>query len=213
MLEKIKQRMKAKKLKKILNKKEPEPLPKPEPPEEEAPPEEPKPVSMADKIDKINEQLELITKKKKIETKFKKKRFKIPYKVRSQLKKGILKNKVQVMLIQRNSTIKGTVGEIKNGMLVLGKDLIHDCPMDCIGLWNGKIPTVILPEWDLKPLSLSSMYRDAIDNKRLADPQRIIIRTMAMKEALQGRTLQGKQILWIIIISAIVFGVLFMGGK
>ena len=126
----------------------------------------------------ITKKLCVLTKETKVKYKLKKKNFRLPLKVKSQLKKLAMKNKVQVMLIQNNRNIKPTIGELKNGMLILDSYTIHDCPLDCVGLWNGKIPTIILPEWDLKPLSLSKLHQEAIDENRLSYPKKIILRAM-----------------------------------
>ena len=128
----------------------------------------------------------------------KKKKFKLPYRIKSQLKKLAMKNKVQVMLIQNNRNIKPTIGELKNGMLILDDETIHDCPVDCVGLWNGKFPTVILPEWDLKPLSLGEIYQDAMDNGRSSYAQKIILRALEYKESLAGgKKIPGKTFIWL----------------
>lgn len=181
---------------------------------EEEPQEEetPKKGGLASQVRELNEKIDIIAQTKKQERKFKKKQFKLPFQVKSQLKKLALKHKVQVMLLQRNRNIKPTIGEIKDGMLIIDKQTIHDCPMDCVGLWNGKIPTVILPEWDLEPLSLSKLYKDTLENKRLSDPQKIIIRQLEFKESLMPKKISVKGIVIAIVITVIVLAVMWGGG-
>lgn len=186
------------------------PLRKKEPVVEEVEKEEKK-AGISDRLSDIDEKLDMITQTKKVEKRLKKKQFKIPFKVRSQLKKLALKNKVQVMLLQRTRNIKPTIGEIKEGMLLVG-DKIHDCSAHAVWLWNGKYPTVIVPEWDLKPITPEDLYEEAVEHKRLADPQTIMIRAMEFRESLAPKKLSSKTIIFILIGGIIVFYVLFSQG-
>ena len=176
-------------------------------------PEEPKEVKtgLSNQIKEISEKLDNITQEKVVKEKLKKKTFKLPYKVKSQLRKLALKSKVQVLLLQNNGNIKPIIATIKDGMLIIGEKFYDGNPKG-LWFWNGKFPTMIVPEWDLRPLSRESLYNDAAANKRLSDPQTIIIRAMEMKEALQGKTISSK--VWIFggIGAIIVFYVLFAGG-
>lgn len=223
------------KLKKIFKKKIKvkltEPIPKLEPQEEQQKqetsiekPTEKKPTGINKKLEDISEQLDLITQKSMIEKRYKKKTFKLPSKVKSKLKKLAVKNKAQVILLQENMNIKPTIGEIKNGMLIIGEYI-----GEAVGvwLWNGKFPTYIVPEWDLKPLSKDSidgmrgistiskeeLMNDTIDNNRLSYPEQIIIRAMELKEGMMGqKKLSGKAVIWIMIGLAVIGYVLFGGG-
>ena len=177
------------------------------------PKEEPKekPVGLGDRVDEINEKLDLITQQKTVERKLKKKTFRLPFRVKSQLKKLALKSKVQVLLLQNNGNIKPTIAEIKNGMLIIG-DKLYDGSPTALWFWNGKFPTMIVAEWDLRPVTREYLYHDAVANKRLSDPQTIIIRGMELKEILQGKGMGGKSIIWIIIGGIVIFYILFAGG-
>jgi len=167
--------------------------------------------SLTDKVDELNEKIDLIVGARAKDEK--KLNFKIPFSVKSKLKTIAKKSKVQVMLLQNNRNIKTTIGEIKEGMLIVG-DKIHNGSSDFIWLWNGKIPTVLVPEWDLEPIMPSKLHQDAVENNRLIDPQTIMIRSIEYKESLMsGGKMSGKMIIWIILGIAAVIGIMFMGGK
>jgi len=170
-----------------------------------------KETGLKSKIEEINEKLNRITQETKTKDELKKKAFKLPFRVKSQLKKLALKNKVQVILLQNNRNIKTTIGELKDGMLLVG-DKIYDGSTSGIWLWNGKFPTAIVPEWDLKPLTPEGLLSEATENKRLANPQSIIIRAIEFKESLQPKQIAGKTMIWLLIGGVIVFYVLFAGG-
>jgi len=170
-----------------------------------------KPTGLKSQLADITEKLNKITMEKQTTEQLKKKSFKMPFKVKSQLKKLAKKSKVQVILLQNNRNIKPTIGEIKNGMLVIGEK-IYDGSSDGIWLWNGKFPTALVAEWDLKPLTPELLYEDTLKHKRLADPQTIMIRAFELKESMQPNKLGGKTLIFILVAGVIVFYVLFAGG-
>ncbi len=179
------------------------------------PPIKEKKQGITQKLDDLNEKLDIITQKKKVDKELKKKNFKLPFKVKSQLKKLATQNKVQVMLLQRNLNIKPTTGELKDGMLLIGEGKnvrIHNGSVDFMWLWNGKIPTVILPEWDLNPIRAGKLYDETVKANRIAEPQQIMIRAMEFKEAMQPQKLTSKAMIWIFIGVAVVGYALFAGG-
>ena len=175
-------------------------------------------------IKELNEKIDLISETKKAEKKFKKKRTKLPAKVKSKLKKLAVKNKAMVLLLRGTKGIEPVIGEIKAGMLLVG-DMVADAAVDGVWLWRGKYPTYILPEWDLKPLSKESinemrqplganeMYKDTLENKRLSYPQQIILRAMEAKENLMLKAKTNvKGIIITIVVVIVVMGILFGGG-
>lgn len=171
---------------------------------------EPKKTGLKSQIDDLNDKLSMILGKES--KKIKKKSFKLPFGVKKELKKLAKKNKVQVLLLQENKNIKPTIGEIKEGMLFVG-DKIHDGSADIVWLWNGKFPTTIVKEWDLKPLTPTQLYEETLRDKSIAYPQTIMIRAMELKEVLQkGSKLSGKMLIWLLIGGVIVFYVLFGPG-
>lgn len=194
--------------------------------QEETTEESPKKKGLIGQIQELNEKIDIISDKKKQEKKLKKKKFKVPFKVKSQLKKLAVRNKVQVMLLQRTRNIKPVIGEIRDGMLLI-KDMIYDGSVDSTWLWNGKYPTHIVPEWDLKPLtpdgieemkrtstmSAQDLYNYCIKFGRLAVPGKIIIRAIEAKQnaMLKGKA-NAKTIILTIVIVIIIMAVLFGGG-
>jgi len=171
----------------------------------------PEPTSLKEQLTAVNEKLDNLTQENKTKKDIKKKAFRLPFRVKSQLKKLALKNKVQIILLQNNGNLKPTIAEIKSGMVMVG-DKIYDGNPKGIWLWNGKFPTMIIPEWDLRPINRENLYNDAVEKKSLADPQTLIIRGMEFKESLQPKGLGGKTLIWIGIGGIVVFYVLFAGG-
>jgi len=188
--------------------------------------EEPK-KGLVGQLKEIRETLDIISDKKKQVKKLKKKKFKIPFKVKSQLKKLAVKDKVQVLLLQRTRNIKPVIGEIRDGMLMI-KDMIYNGSVDSTWLWNGKYPTHLVPEWDLQPLtpdgieemkrtstmSAQELMNYCIKFGRSAVPGKIIIRAIEAKQnmMLSGSKASMKTIIITIVIVIIVMAVLFGGG-
>ncbi|KKL26645.1 hypothetical protein LCGC14_2393200 [marine sediment metagenome] len=171
-----------------------------------------KPEGLKDQIAEMSEQIDRLTGEDRLKKKLKKKQFKLPAKVRSQLKKLAIKNKVQVILLQNNRNIKPTIGEIKNGMLNIGGK-IYNGASDFVWLWNGKFPTVLVAEWDINPISGSRLLDVAAQNKSWSDPQAIIIRAIEFKESLNvGSKMSGKMMVWVGIGALVVLYVLFAGS-
>ena len=177
-------------------------------------------------IQELNEKIDIISEKGKQEKKLKKKKFKLPFQVKSQLKKLAVKDKVQVMLLQRTRNIKPVIGDIKDGMLII-KDMVYNGAVDATWLWNGKIPTMIVPEWDLKPLTpdgieemkeTSTMSAQNLANYcanfgRSSVPGKIIIRAIEAKQNQMLTTkVSTKGIILAVVVTLIIAAVLFGGG-
>ncbi len=193
--------------------------------ETEQPKEEPKKKGLVGQLAELNEKIDIISQKGKQEKKLKKKSFKLPFTVKSQLKKLAVKNKVQVMLLQRTRNILPVVGEIRDGMLIVG-DNIFEGAVNYTWLWRGKYPTFIVPEWDLSPISkegidkmrgrpleAGEMLKDTRDNQRSSEPQKIILRAIEAKEnlMLKGKV-SSKAIILAVVVTLIIAAVLFGGG-
>ncbi len=207
----------------FLKKKEGKPEEKQEIPEEEP---EPRKKGLVGQLNEIKETLDVISQKDKQVKKLKKKKFKLPFKVKSQLKKLAVKDKVQVILLQRTKNIKPIIGDLKDGMLLV-KGMVYNGSVDATWLWNGKIPTMIVPEWDLKPLtpegieemkatsalSPQELMAYCLKFGRLSVPGKIIIR---MVEAKANQMLTGKAnmktIILVVVITLIIAAVLFSSG-
>lgn len=188
-----------------------------EPQPEEKPQEEKKELSLRESIEELGNKVEEMAGKKEVDEKFKKKSFKVKGRVKAQLKRGLLKNKVQVLLLRMNKTILPTIGEFKLGWLIV-KGLEGDVRVgedDVIWNWNGKTPTAIVPEWDLRPLTRAGLIKDCVDNKRLSSPAEIIIRKIEATEAMakEKKKMDTKTIIILFVIVAAAMYVFFGGGK
>ncbi len=194
--------------------------------EEEEPKVETPKKGLVGQLKELNEKIDIISDKKNQEKKLKKKKFKVPFQIKNQLKKLAVKGKVQVMLLQRTRNIKPVIGELRDGMLLI-KDMIYNGGVDSTWLWDGKIPTMIVPEWDLQPLTPDGIeemkHTSTMSAQELASyctklgrssvPGKIIIRAI---EAKQNLMLTGKAniktIIITIVIVIIIMAVLFSGG-
>ena len=85
--------------------------------EEEINTEEKKQKTIREEIADMNEKLSFMSEKDK--KKFKDKTAKVPWKVRSQLKKLAIKNKIMCIVLMRTKAIKTTVGEFSENSFVL----------------------------------------------------------------------------------------------
>ena len=209
----------------FLKKKEPEKEIKEETKEEETEEELPK-KGLVGQLKEIRESLDIISQKNKQQEKLKKKKFKLPFKVKSQLKKLAVKDKVQVILLQRTRNIKPVIGDLRDGMLLV-KGMVYNGAVDATWLWNGKIPTMIVPEWDLQPItpqgidemkqtspmSAQELMNYCLKFGRLAVPGKIIIRMVEAKANMMlGAKANMKAIIITIVIVIIIMAVLFSGG-
>lgn len=177
------------------------------------PPEARKNLSLSSKLEELDEKLDTIAGLKGADKEFKKKSFKIPFKVKSQLKKGLLKNKIQVLLLRMNKTILPTIGEFKLGQLTIGEN-VWTGEEDIIWNWNGKVPTAIVPEWDLTPLTRGALIKECVEGNRSAAASDIIIRKMAATDAMaqEKKKMDFKMLIWIFIIGAAGLWIMFGGG-
>ncbi len=171
---------------------------------------EQKPMGIRDQLKDISDKMNLIADTKGY--KLKKKGFKIPGKVKSatrNLKKLAEKGKIQVLLLKLDGSIMLTIGVMQSGMLMVG-DYIHNGQGNIIWRWNGKIPTAIVPEWDLQPVTIDTLTKTTEELKSFIFPEKIIIRAMELKEALQtSKAPSAKAIIWIVIILGVAGYILF----
>ena len=173
----------------------------------ESKPSEDKKIGLTQRLSEIDEKLDIITQKKKLE---KLKPFRLPFRVRSQLKNLAKKNKLLVFMLKQDRTIQPFTAKVQDNILFIG-DKMHNCSTDFIYLWQGKTPAIVLPEWDLNPIGTKDYY-DAVKDGRLIDPQTRIIQAMEYKENLQPKKMSGNMIIWIIIGIIAFIGIFMMGG-
>ena len=168
--------------------------------------------TLRDDVNDMKEMLNIISKKQKVTDKSKKKHFKLPSSVKSKLKKLAKSNMTQVLLLQANGNLKPTTAEIKNGMVLLNGKAYNGSPM-YRWLWNGKYPTFIIPEWDINPIAAAELHKQAVEDKRIIDPQTFLIRAMQHAEV-EGMTEKKKlsSKAWIIIgVVAVVLAYVLFG--
>ena len=166
--------------------------------------------------EKINRMLDIIAEPER--KKAKKKSFDLPAKYRTAAKSFIKNNKILVLYLKLGKGIEPVIGQIQDGMVRVN-DIDHSADPDAIWLWKGKIPTMIIPEWDLqpiggnpKPLTVPELYADAEKNQRLNHPQRIIIRAIQGAQLAASKKMGGRAMIWIIIGGIAVVYLLFGGA-
>lgn len=128
--------------------------------------------SLTERLAKIEEVIDSGNNKKKKEKVVKFKR----------ISNAKLKNNyVLVILLKTNKQVEARVLPIKDNLIYLkDNETFHIASTDFVMRYK-KLPMIILPEWDLKPLSVDELMGKAIQDKSLAFPQKIIIQ--AMKQA------------------------------
>ena len=137
--------------------------------------------------------------------------FKLPSSVRMKAKASIKKNKILVISLGVNRNISAKFGELKDGLLILDDESYHCGGPDFVFLWKGKFPCMVVPEWDLNPIGTKDYY-DAVADGRSTAPINTIIRAYESKEADQGKKLNSKVLIGIIIGGIVVAYILFAGG-
>ena len=156
---------------------------------------------ISDKLDKLIEHFDA-------EKKEKDKKIKLPKLSGRKLKK----NFVLAMILRTNKEVEIRPVKIEDNMIYLKDNQTYHLALAdfVLNLKTKKLgkryPFIILPEWDLKPISIDELQGKSIDANRLAMPQKIIIQ--AMKQAQIEKKKGGmKGILIIIgIIAAIAVG-------
>lgn len=121
--------------------------------------------------------------------KFRKKSFRFPFKVKRHtrnLKKMMHKNKVQVILLKSTGAIEPTVGEINTGRLIIGNNYWNAAD-SIIWHWMNKVPTAVVCDWDMQPVTKNRLMQDTDELKTWLHPQTIIIRAIEAKEALEAK--------------------------
>ncbi len=174
-----------------------------------------KPKSLMGQMGEMNEKLKAISELEK--TKEKKKNFKMPFYVKSKvrnLKKMMEKNLIQVIMLKSTGALQATIGEINAGRLIVGESFWNAAD-DIIWLWGGKIPTAIICDWDMQPLTKRRLMEETEVLATWLHPQTIGIRAMVAKIAddqITGKKV--KPVVWIFFgVIALVIYYVFMGGS
>jgi len=161
----------------------------------------------------INNQMnEILLAFEKQGLKGKKKRFVLPGKIKTNIKKFHKKNKIMVFLLREGKGMIVQITEMFKGMIFINGDW-HSVPEQAIFWYENKYPAIILPEWDLQALIPDKLYEEAIKNKRIVAPQSIILRALKLEETKMkaGGFLGGKGFIWIIIGIGLLLYLIFGG--
>ena len=172
------------------------------------------PKSMMEEITEVKESLKALAPINKTDDK--KKKFKLPLNVKRQtknLKKLMMKNKVQVIMLKLTGAMQPTIGEINAGRLIVGEHY-YNAADDIIWHWNGKVPTVLICDWDMQPLTKSRLIEETDSLKTWLHPQTIAIRAMIAKltgDKLPGARMKPAAFIALGVIALVVY-YLFVGG-
>jgi hypothetical protein len=155
------------------------------------PVENTQPVGLKSRIDDVNKKLDMLTKR---DTKKEQKEFRLPGKVKRNLKKLALKNKVLILYLTRNRGMIPMISEIKDGFVTIN-GLPYNCSMDFVFLWKGKYPAVVIKEWDMQPVGTEDYYT-AVKNNRSPEPVAIAMRMLQSSENPIKAKMSGKVIVF-----------------
>ena len=133
--------------KKVEEVKLPEPLKEVKP----ADPQQSRIGGLSEKLNELNEKIDILADIKK-DDKTKSKQFKVPWKIRRQLKSLAKKNKVLVFYLRANRNIIPITTSIQDGLIKI-EDKYYQCDVPFIYLWLGKFPAIVLPEYSINPKS------------------------------------------------------------
>lgn len=148
-----------------------------------------------------------------------------------EIKQGIEDNKIKQVKVpwrakvnrrrmRKNQCIVLYVGQNKNAELVRGTiedltvkvgDLIHTVTPDDIIMFRGKFPFVIIPEWNIKPVTFwqpKKDYEEAEEEGQLTTPQRHILSKLESGIIKAKKTLKAGG--WIMLIVAAIAVVYFI---
>jgi len=165
---------------------------------------------LTSKINNINEKVDAMI---QINQDIKYKKFGLPRKIKSKLKKLAEKNKILIILLRRNRNIEPIITDVKNGFVIVG-GTPRNCSLDFVFLWNGQnIPCMIVKEWDLEPVGTKDYY-EAVKSNRVADPMPIGIRMLEELSKLEKNGMQLSSKIWVFIGLAVIafLWILFGGG-
>jgi len=108
-----------------------------------------------------------------------------------------------VIILKTNGNTLIDMLPIDNEMVYLKEtDTYHVASTDFVGTYtqqNKQYPVIILPEWSLKPLKRHELFKETIENKELANPQRVIINAIKMAQLKPKSMLGGSSMIWIIL--------------
>jgi len=175
-------------------------------------PKEDQPKGLKSKVDEmygLMQKMQAIPEKKKL----KMVNFKFPFGFAGKMRKLWKKNKIAVVYLKNDNVALPTVGEIKEGNVIVG-DTQHDGSKEFVWLWRGKTPIMFVPQWDTLPIGTKA-YHDAVEDGRTTNHQAITIRAIKMaQQETEKKKMKMGSVVWIIIAAVIVGYLLFsnVGG-
>lgn len=160
--------------------------------------DKPEGLTMSEKLDKVLEKFEQMSEKKQ---------FKLPWGIRTS-KRKFRKNYAIVQLIRTNGGVTFKMVQIEDNTIKIGEN-IYDASADNI-LKYKKYPMLIIPEWNIKPVSPKSEeleikpfsprenFKQAVEDGTLTAAEKLILTTMKMEAIKPKMQISGKTILIII---------------
>lgn len=161
-------------------------------------------------VTEINEKLNVFME----HTNAKEKKFKLKWNVRRQLKTLAKKNKILVFLLTRNRAIKTLIEKVTNGYIMVNGSP-REIALDYVFLYEGKIPAVVLPDWDMQPIGTAEYYEAIESGDRNADSSATLIRMLESQEFEDKKKGGISPFIWVIIglVAVVVIGYLIFGGN
>lgn len=171
-----------------------------------------KPLSLLKQIENLNTQVNKLNTKELTE-KQKSKAFKLKFPItfsKNRLIKLWKKDKILVISLRNDKMVAPVIGSLKDGNCIVD-GIHHNGGNEFVWLWRGKIPVMIIPEWDTNPIG-SKQYYNALKDGRTTYHQRVTIRALqAAKQEAEKKKIKSGMIIWIGI-AAIVAGYLFFSN-
>ena len=133
-----------------------------------------------------------------------KKEFKLAGRIRAGWKSKLKKNYVLVFRVRTNGEVVIHFAPINNEMVYIQDAGTYHLANTEFMLRYKQFPAMILPEWSLKPLSLSEHFKKTTEKQESALPQKVIINAMKMAGLKPSGTMPGKTILWVLVAAVAV---------
>jgi len=128
-----------------------------------------------------------------------KKEFKLAGRIRAGWKSKLKKNYVLVFRVRTNGEVVINFAPINNEMVYIQDAGTYHIANTEFLLRYKNFPAIILPEWSLKPLSLSEHFKGTVTKQESSLPQKVIINAMKMAQLKPSGAMAGKTILWVLV--------------
>jgi len=144
----------------------------------------------------LNEKLDDIL--EKLNEKENKKKFKLPWTIRSQEGKTGKKNIILVLFIRSNGSTIFKLVPIVDDTIKIG-EYFYEASANYILKYN-KFPLLIIKEWDMQPLKLKDEVKESIDGGRMTAGEKYILTRMKLEMIKPKMQFN----IWVIIIAIVV---------